>query len=82
MNKQMTKTKTGTKRGALDASVQIIAPEPTQKVATNGRKNGGLAHFKQQRSRKKPFTKEEQERIDLWRAIFAAMEKEEEKAQT
>ena len=78
MNKQTTKTKISAKRGA----VQISAPEPTKRVATNGRKNGGLAHFKQQRSRKKPFTKEEQERIDLWRAIFAAMEKEEEKAQT
>ena len=80
MEKQTTKAKTGPKRGALAAPVQITETEPVKKARTNGSKVGGLANYKQQRSRKKPFTKVEQELIDSWRAIFAAMEKEEEKA--
>lgn len=82
MNKQTIKSEVGPKRGALAASTQITEAEAeaVKTTRTNGRKVGGLANYKQQRSRKKPFTKEEQELINSWRAIFAAMEKEVEKA--
>ena len=79
-----TKAKASPKRGsatssALDAPVEITATEPAKEAESNGRIVGRLANYKQRRGRKR-FTKQEQEIIDLWRAIFAAMEKEEEKA--